>query len=378
MSIRDMEDRKKRFMANVNKNWESSFKKEETQQERKSQYQDLYWSYKIGADNSARVKMRLLPDAKGNTFVEEYMYFWRNTKNNRSYNAKCRDFLGKKDDPMTNYKNGLWKEDRDNEKAGRPTFYGKESGIRKSKRLVTNVYIIDDENQPENNGKVFLWNMPETFYNIVKNKSGFESTQSSFGDDDIPSEKINPYDPFSDGANLILEVFKSQRGKEFSAIDYSKTRFVRNKGPLFEDEDDIFDTLEKCHNLDEINTESKCQPVDVLQKRLDYALGHIELNELQEYLDNRKNTYSEAPKRPVEPKSAPLVSFDDDDKEDAVQANIDRFNDAVEDAVSITKNPPVSIKFDVDDDDDFDPEKLLAKARASKGNIDMSSDDIPF
>lgn len=377
MSTRDLEERKKRFKQMLTKNWEDLNKPKEDNDRRKNM-QDTYWSYTFDKDESSYVTLRLLPDAEGNVSTEDVWYFWTNPVNNRKYNAKCRDCLGLKDDPMTIYKNSLWSQDNINKQKGIMTTLGQDSGIKKTTRYAVNVYIINDNTNPENNGKVFLWNMPKSLYDMVMKKSGTENNASVFGEDDeVPSEKINPFDPFDGGANLLLQVHRKKNMGSRNNIDYSLTKFGKRK-PLFDDDEQILELIDtKTHLLSEINSEKNIPSVDNLTRKLDYALG-------RESSGNFETVQSAPVSKPI-PEPAPVQSipaeaykpaptaipdtsmdapFFEESEFDKVQQNIDNFNNELDKVTTqVVESKP--FEFDVDDDE-FDPEFIMSQLKKGK------------
>lgn len=379
MSTRDLEERKKRFKQMLNKNWEDLSKPKEDNDRRKNM-QDVYWSYTFDKDESAYVTLRLLPDAEGSVATEDVWYFWTNPVNNRKYNAKCRDCLGLRDDPMTIYKNSLWNQDNVNRQKGIMTSFGPDSGIKKTIRYATNVYIINDNTNPENNGKVFLWNMPKSLYDMVLMKSGTVNNASMFGEDDeVPSEKINPFDPFEGGANLLLQVHRKKNTGSRNNIDYSLTKFGKRK-PLFDDEEQIIELIDtKTHLLSEINSEKNIPSVDNLTRKLDYALGRKSAPTAPVSAPSQKfddtpvvpsvpqNTIPAEAYKPA-PNAVPDTSMDapffEESEFDKVQQNIDNFNSELDKVTTqVVESKP--FEFDVDDDE-FDPEFIMSQLKKGK------------
>ena len=338
--MRDISEIKERIRRNTEKTIERAQKPE--QKAKQTLYpDDKFWSYKIGADKVATARLRLLPCPKGEdvNVIEDIWYNWTNPANGKKYSAKCRDTLGKRDDPMTKYKNSLY-----------ATSYnlGKESGIRKKYRYSVNVYVEFDSSNPDNVGKVFIWNMPKTVYDIVMKALMVKSSASEFGEDEeIPDTIINPFDPFEGGASLLMKASIDKSGY----VTYEGTRFGRKK-PLFDDNQKIFEVLDKCYSLQELNDESNFETPEALQRKLDNVLSDGDDFEQHPVEHNAMPKITPRPpaRNPVIADPAMLEDLSDFTDEPYEKSDIDKFNDEL-DGVD---EPPKSVQWNDDDDFDFD------------------------
>lgn len=306
---------------------------------------EKYWSYTLGDDNTARCMLRILPPPDGDDalYVQDIWYNWTNPKNERQYNAKCRDVLGLRDDPMTNWKNSVWAKSKSE---------GEKLGVRKQYRYVVNVYIINDENNPENNGKVRLWNMPRAVWKIMDEANGTIPMDEDFGSTN-DAKPINIWSPFEDGVNLILKV-----GKKGIYTNYDNTKVGRQR-PLFEnDEDDV--ELERVfsmrHSLKDVNKESTFETVEALTRKLNYALGSDDSGYVPKAMRNSdeddefetRNTFSQ--------------KEHNNGFEDVPDFDIREMNDSLDDGFSSVSKQK-SYSLDVDDDLDLNIEELKNRVR---------------
>ena len=194
--------------------------------------------------------------------------------------------LGQKD-PCGEYNSRLWRESDNDDSPQRKQ-------ARKQKRkehFVSNILVIKDTGNPENNGKVLLYRYGKKIFNML-------SELTNPVDDGI-GETI-PIDPFNmwNGADFYLR----QRKVE-GYPNYDKSSFGAPKA--ISDDDDYLETLLKStHSLKAVIDPSNFKTYEQLQKRLNMVLE----------LDGpTRNTYEPDPiARAPEPRSI-KTDLDEDD-----------------------------------------------------------------
>lgn len=132
--------------------------------------------------------------------------------------------------------------------------------VRKQKRklnYVSNIYVVSDPKNPDNEGKVFLFKFGKKIFDKIS-----EAMNPTF--DDI--EKFNPFD-FWAGANFKLRfrVVDKQRSYADSAFDTC--------GPLFNDDAKMEKIYKQEYSLSELVSEDNFKSYDQLKNRLDKVLG---------------------------------------------------------------------------------------------------------
>ena len=160
--------------------------------------------------------------------------------------------LGQKD-PLSEYNSVLWNSGIEANK----------EIARKQKRRLTyfsNVYVVEDKANPQNEGKVFLFRFGKKIFDKISSMSNPEF------EDETEVDVFNLWD----GANFKLKIRKVDG---FS--NYDKSEFM-TPGPLFEDEGEMERVFNEQHDLEEFIDPKSFKTYDELKTRLDTVLGNIE------------------------------------------------------------------------------------------------------
>jgi len=153
-------------------------------------------------------------------------------------------------DPVSDYNRELWNSGNEADK----------DTVRKQKRKLSyysNIYVVKDQVNPQNEGKVFLFKYGKKIFDKV-----MEAMQPEF-EDETP---INPFD-FWQGANFKLKIVKKD-----GYWNYDKSEFD-NPSPLLEDDDALEALWKKEYSLTAVTAPDQFKTYDVLEKRLKYVLG---------------------------------------------------------------------------------------------------------
>jgi hypothetical protein len=137
------------------------------------------------------------------------------------------------------------------------------SGIESDKKIastrkrkvsyLSNVYVIKDPGNPENEGQVKIYRYGKIVYDMLN-----ELMNPSF--DDV--EKVNPFDLW-EGASFRLR-FKMEDGyRKYSASTFD------NPKPLFDDDAKLEEVYNQMYDLNEFVDPSIFKPYDDLKKRLE-------------------------------------------------------------------------------------------------------------
>ena len=168
--------------------------------------------------------------------------------------------LGKKD-PMSEYNRELWA-------SGNETL--KEQVRRQSRKtsFYSNIYVVKDPANPDNEGKVFLFRYGKSIHNMIQ--------QAVAGNELEGVEGINPFD-FWTGAN-----FKLRAKKKAGYPNYDGSEF-ETAGTLGGFEDDELEAIwNKQHPLQALVAPENFKTYDDLQERLNNVLnlkGHYRVEE---------------------------------------------------------------------------------------------------
>ena len=153
-------------------------------------------------------------------------------------------------DPVSDYNRELWNSGNEADK----------DTVRKQKRKLSyysNIYVVKDQVNPQNEGKVFLFKYGKKIFDKV-----MEAMQPEF-EDETP---INPFD-FWQGANFKLKIVKKD-----GYWNYDKSEFDA-VSPLLDDDDALEALWKKQYSLTAVTAPDQFKTYDVLEKRLKYVLG---------------------------------------------------------------------------------------------------------
>ena len=207
------------------------------------------WKLDVDKSGNGYAVIRFLPAPEGEDlpFVKLYSHAFQGPGG--WYIENSLTSLGQKD-PVSEYNTQLWNNGTD---AGKET-------ARKQKRKLTymsNIYVVKDPTNPENEGKVFLFKYGKKIFDKLT-----AAMQPEFEDE----EAIDPFD-FWQGANFKLKAknvagYRNYDSSEFAAVS-----------PLLDDDDALEGLWKKQYSLAEIVAADQFKSYEDLKKRLEYVLG---------------------------------------------------------------------------------------------------------
>ena len=207
------------------------------------------WKLDVDKSGNGYAVIRFLPAPEGEDlpFVKLYSHAFQGPGG--WYIENSLTSLGQKD-PVSEYNTQLWNNGTD---AGKET-------ARKQKRKLTymsNIYVVKDPANPENEGKVFLFKYGKKIFDKLT-----AAMQPEFEDE----EAIDPFD-FWQGANFKLKAknvagYRNYDSSEFTAVT-----------PLLDDDDALEAVWKKESSLKEFVEADQFKSYDDLKKRLEYVLG---------------------------------------------------------------------------------------------------------
>ena len=181
----------------------------------------------------------------------------------------------------------------------------------------SNIYVLQDKANPENEGRVFLYTYGQKIFEKL-----MSAMQPEFDD----QEAINPFD-FWQGANFRLKIKKVQGYWNYDSSDFAAP------GALLEDDDAMEAIWKQQYSLSEFTNADQFKDYEQIKKRLDQVLGNAKPASAQydEETDNEDDTRgsyapdfssrkqeSELPKELSEQLSNLTSSNTDEDEDDAL------------------------------------------------------------
>ena len=208
------------------------------------------WKLDVAKSGNGYAVIRFLPapDGEDLPFVKLYSHAFQGPGG--WYIENSLTTLGQKD-PVSEFNTQLWNNGTD---AGKET-------ARKQKRKLTyisNIYVVKDPANPENEGKVFLYKYGKKIFDKLT-----AAMQPEFEDE----EAIDPFD-FWQGANFKLKAKNVAGYRNYDSSEFTAT------SPLLDDDDALEALWKKENSLAELVASDQFKSYEDLKKRLSYVLGN--------------------------------------------------------------------------------------------------------
>jgi hypothetical protein len=260
------------------------------------------WKLDVDKSGNGFAVIRFLPapDGEDLPFVKLYSHAFQGTGG--WYIENSLTTIGQKD-PVSEYNTQLWNNGTD---------AGKELARKQKRKLtyISNIYVVKDPANPENEGKVFLFKYGKKIFDKLT-----AAMQPEFEDE----EAIDPFD-FWQGANFKLKA-KNVAGYR----NYDSSEFA-NPAPMLDDDDAMEAVWKKQYSLAELVAADQFKTYDELKKRLDSVLGSKSSVRLDEEVENEEEYSRGSVKeldddlrselnnlKPTRRASAPVEEDEDDD-----------------------------------------------------------------
>jgi hypothetical protein len=210
---------------------------------------DRVWKLDVDKSGNGYAVIRFLPAPNGEDlpFVKLYSHAFQGTGG--WYIENSLTTLGQKD-PVSEHNTLLWNNGTD---------VGKEQARKQKRKLtyISNIYVVKDPANPENEGKVFLFKYGKKIFDKIT-----EAMQPEFEDE----EAIDPFD-FWQGANFKLKAKNVAGYRNYDSSEFAK------QGALLDDDDAMEAVWKKQYSLAELVAADQFKSYDELKKRLEYVLG---------------------------------------------------------------------------------------------------------
>ena len=266
---------------------------ENSPQEKKSYVDDRIWKPVMDKTGNGFAIIRFLPAPKGEELP--WAKLWNHAfqgPTGQWYIENSLTTIGQ-NDPVSEHNSALWNSGVESDK----------EIARKQKRKLqyySNIYVVKDSANPQNEGKVFLYRFGKKIFDKV-----METMQPAF-EDETP---INPFD-FWEGANFKLKLRKVDGYWNYDKSEFETPSALANK------DDELEEIWGKEYSLKEFTENSNFKSYDELKKRLDVVLSGTttvgNVVEMSSAFDDSPTTVVTVD-TPEEPAPTISVSEDDDD-----------------------------------------------------------------
>ena len=221
-----------------------------TEGAKKSYNDDTMWKPELDKSGNGYAVVRFLPTPDGEE-MPWVSYFDHGFQGPGGWYIEKSLTTLNKQDPVSEYNTQLWNTGIE---------ANKEIARKQKRRLhyVSNVYVVSDPKNPDNEGKVFKYRFGKKIFEALK-----EAISPAFEDE----KAINPFDLRDEGANFKIKIRKVD-----GYWNYDKSEFD-SVAPLFTDENKLNDIYTSVHSLSGIIAPSEFKSYEELKEKLDRVLG---------------------------------------------------------------------------------------------------------
>ena len=257
---------------------------------------DRLWKLDVDKSGNGYAVLRFLPapDGEDLPFVKLYSHAFQGPGG--WYIENSLTTLNQKD-PVSEYNTSLW---------NNGTEAGKDTARRQKRKLtyISNVYVVKDPANPENEGKVFLYKYGKKIFDKL-----MAAMQPEFEDE-------SPIDPFDlwQGANFKLKAKNVAGDRNYDSSEFAQPSSLN-------DDDEALEALwKKEYSLQDFVGADQFKSYDDLKKRLTYVLGNAaSTKRLDEEVVNEEETSNVATSNVEEQLTTSSTSKADFAEDDTLQ-----------------------------------------------------------
>lgn len=177
---------------------------------------DRFWKLSVDKNGTGSAVIRFMPPLEGEPmpYVLVYHHAFKNPKSGKWFIENCPTSLGVGTEcPVCQSNSKAWDSGVEaNKKIA--------SARKRQKQYITNIYVVDDPSNKDNNGKVFLFKFGQKILEMIMGQ-----IDPQFADE----TPCNVFD-FWEGANFQLRAYNNTDGMR----SYDKSKFL-TPGPLADD-----------------------------------------------------------------------------------------------------------------------------------------------
>ena len=210
--------------------------------------EDRFWKPQVDKSGNGYAVIRFLPAAKGDDlpWVRTFNHGFQGTGG--WYIEESLTTIGKKD-PVSEYNNMLWNSGIE---------ANKDQARKQKRRLqyISNIMVINDPSNPDNNGKVFLYKYGKKIWDKIN-----DMMNPSFEDE----QPVNPFD-FWEGANFKLKIRNVEGYRNYDKSEFESPEALA-------DDDTMEEIWGKQYPLAEFMDPNNFKSYEELETKLNRVLG---------------------------------------------------------------------------------------------------------
>lgn len=250
---------------------------------------DRFWSIQADKAGNGYAVIRFLPAPPNEDMPFVRMWHHGFQGPGGWYIENSLSTIGKPD-PVGEMNSKLWNSGVDSDK----------ETVRKQKRQLTfysNIYVVKDPANPENEGKVFLFKYGKRIFDKIN-----DMMNPQFEDE----KPVNPFDLWT-GADFKLKIRKVEGYRNYDKSEFSEP------APLLDDDNALERIWQSQYSLQEIISPKNFKSYDELKERLNKVLA-IGATSTSSYKPELDHGFQAQPQfKAAEPKPMPQAVDDDDD-----------------------------------------------------------------
>ena len=221
--------------------------------EKKSYADDRMWKPTVDQAGNGYAILRFLPAREGAELP--WARYWDHGfkgPTGQWYIEKSLTSIGQ-NDPVGELNSRLWNTGIEEDK---------ETARRQKRRLhyVSNIFVVSDPGNPENEGKVFMYQFGKKIHDKI-----MDQMQPEFADE----EPVNPFDMW-EGANFKLKI-RNVEGYR----NYDKSEFAKQTQLLDGDDAKLESVYDQMYDLSEFTDPANYKTYDELKTKLSSILGEV-------------------------------------------------------------------------------------------------------
>lgn len=211
---------------------------------------DRFWYPNVDKAGNGYAVIRFLPAPEGEDvpFIRIFEHGFKGPTG-KWYIENSLTTIGKQD-PVGEYNSKLWNSGIESDK----------EIARKQKRklnFIANIYVVTDQQNPENEGKVFLFKFGKKIFDKLN-----DAMNPTYADED----PLNPFDLW-DGANFKLKIRNVEGYRNYDKSEFAST------SPLSDDDEELEKIWRKTHSLQAFLAPENFKSYEELSKKLNAVLG---------------------------------------------------------------------------------------------------------